>query len=58
MVLNLNWFKSYDTYEKHAKNSTQITDFFTKSKMKENGNICVLSHNFSEKYKGSWQKNG
>ena len=52
MGLNLNWFKSYDTNEKHAKtqnakitkNITRI--FFTKLLKNENGNVCVLCHNF------------
>jgi hypothetical protein len=48
MGLNLNWFKSYDTNEKHAKmekknHPKQYTDFFfTKSYKNKNGNICVF----------------
>ena len=43
MLLNLNWFKSYDTYEKHAKmhknmkiaKDTAQISFFTKSQKKK-----------------------
>ena len=40
--LNLNWYKSYDTKPKNAKNGN--LHFFTKSQKNGNGNICVLLH--------------
>ena len=42
--LNLNWYKSYDTKYKHAKNTNVW--FCTKSQKTWNGNICVLCPNF------------
>ena len=42
--LNLNWYKSYDTKCKNAKNTNVW--FCTKSQKNGNGNICVLCHNF------------
>ena len=49
-VLYINWLKSYDKNEKHAK--TQKTQklyiqigFFTKSQKPKNGNICLLCRN-------------
>ena len=43
----LNWYKSYDKNEKHAKITHQNTIFFvTKWHKNENGNNWVLCHNF------------
>ena len=42
--LKLNWYKSYDTKCKNAKNVKE--SFFTKSQKTGNGNICFLYHNF------------
>ena len=42
--LKLNWYKSYDTKCKNAKNTKE--SFFTKSQKNGNGNICFLCHNF------------
>ena len=41
--LNLNWYDSYDTKRKSAKNANQC--FCTKLQKNENGNICILCHN-------------
>ena len=40
--LNLNWYKSYDTKPKNAKNANLC--FCTKSQKNGNGNICFLLH--------------
>ena len=42
--LNLNWYKSYDTKRKNARNANEC--FCTKSQKNRNGNICILCHNF------------
>ena len=42
--LNLNWYKSYDTKRKNAKNANEC--FCTKLQKTENGNMCILCHNF------------
>ena len=42
LSLNLNWYKSYDTKPKNAKNANLC--FRTKSQKNGNGNICVLLH--------------
>ena len=42
MSLNLNWYKSYDTKPKNAKNTHLC--FFTKSLKIRNGNDCILLH--------------
>lgn len=44
--LNLNWFKNYDTNQKHVKSARNRLGFFTKSQKYGNENIDVLSHNF------------
>ena len=44
MSLNLNWYKSYDTKRKNAKNINEC--FCTKSQKNKNGNKCILHHNF------------
>ena len=41
--LNPNWFNSYDTKCKNARNANEC--FFTKSPKIGNGNICSLCHN-------------
>ena len=41
--LNPNWFKSYDTKRKNARNANEC--FCTKSPKIGNGNICSLCHN-------------
>ena len=55
MSLNLNWFKSYDSNEIHAKtkksenhkkNTAQISFFLQNREKNENGNIWILCHNF------------
>ena len=40
--LNPNWFESYDTKRKNARNANEC--FYTKSPKIGNGNICSLSH--------------
>ena len=42
--LNLNWYKSYDTKHKNAKNVNVW--FCTNSQKNGYGNICILCHNF------------
>ena len=37
-------YKSYDTKRKNAKDANEC--FRTKSQKNENGNICILRHNF------------
>ena len=41
--LNLNWYNSYDTKQKNAKNAKEC--FCTKLQKNKNGNICILCHN-------------
>ena len=41
--LNPNWYNSYDTKCKNAKNTNAC--FCTKLQHTENGNICILCHN-------------
>ena len=41
--LNLNWYNSYDTKRKNAKNAKEW--FCTKLQKSKNGNICILCHN-------------
>ena len=43
LSLNLNWYNSYDTKCKNAKNTKQC--FCTKLQKTENGNVCILCHN-------------
>ena len=42
-ILNLNWYNSYDTKHKNAKNTNLC--FCTKLQNTKNGNICILCHN-------------
>ena len=42
--LNFNWYKSYDT--ERINTHFVIVRFWTKLQKNENGNICVLCHNF------------
>ena len=46
-IISLNCYKSYDIKHKNAKNAKKATHVFVQNcKMKINGNICVLCHNF------------
>ena len=42
-ILKLNWYNSYDTKHKNAKNANPC--FCTKLQNTKNGNICILCHN-------------
>jgi len=46
-IINLNFYKSYDTKHKNAKNPKNANAGFVQNcKIKRNGNICVLCQNF------------
>ena len=43
IILNLNWYNTYDTKPKNARKANVC--FFTKLQNTKNGNICIFWHN-------------